>query len=507
MDETARPWKGGNFANPASVQNKLRSTQKRGLLMFSLSSLKSSKSLLISPISLLTLAAASLLAVGCGSAVDGNTITSNTNGAAFVVGTDAPMASVTSFAVQIVSIDAINANGGSVSLISGEPTVDFARFNGLQTLLDMNDVPVGTYTSIQITLGSATIGYLNTLAGAPPTIASEPATYSTGTTYTDKIDLASPLIVTVAQPIGLHLDFNLAKSIQVDGSGQITGQVSPNFDLSVVGTGDSGAYIDEFDAAVVSVNAAAQSFVVQGPHGRNFTVNVSGSTEWDNDDSLSSLTTSSIVQLSGILDKVDATIDADEVAILSQSGFFADGQVTYVTQTAGSPATNFQLYVRGLLPTTTGLTLGQIAQVDLSGSEKFFIYWMHNPLTQYLFNSSTLLAGQSVAVGGPATGATNPQAVTVNRVVLRHWGYNGTVVPSSVNPSAGTFQMQVSGFAGLLVPQTVTVYTSSVTSFREGFTGLSSVTSSAKVRVVGLLIKDPSSGNSIILARYVDLLN
>jgi hypothetical protein len=472
--------------------------------MISLSPSKSCISLGKSPLCLLTLAAASLLAVGCGGAVDGNTITGNITGSAFVVGTDAPMASVTSFAVQIVSINAINASGGSVALISGQPTVDFARFNGLQTLLDMNDVPVGTYTSIQITLGPATLGYLNTVAGSAPTIASEAATLTTSTV---SINLASPLIVTVAQPIGLHLDFDLAKSILVDGSGQITGQVKPTFNIGVVGTGDSGAYIDEFDAAVVSVNAAAQSFVIQGPHGRNFTVNVSGSTEWDNGESLSSLTTSSIVQVSGILDKVDATIDADEVAILSQSGFFADGQVTYVTQVAGSPATSFQLYVRGLLPTTTGLTLGQIAQVDLSGSEKFFIYWMHNPLTQYLFNSGTLLAGQSVSIGGPATGATNPQAVSVNRVVLRHWGYNGTVVPSSLNASAGTFQMQVNGFAGLLIPQTVTVYTSSVSSFRNGFTALSSVTSSANVRVVGLLIKNPASGNSILLARYVDLLN
>ena len=472
--------------------------------MISLSPSKSCISLGKSPLCLLTLAAASLLAVGCGGAVDGNTITGNITGSAFVVGTDAPMASVTSFAVQIVSINAINASGGSVALISGQPTVDFARFNGLQTLLDMNDVPVGTYTSIQITLGPATLGYLNTVAGSAPTIASEAATLTTSTV---SINLAPPLIVTVAQPIGLHLDFDLAKSILVDGSGQITGQVKPTFNIGVVGTGDSGAYIDEFDAAVVSVNAAAQSFVIQGPHGRNFTVNVSGSTEWDNGESLNSLTTSSIVQVSGILDKVDATIDADEVAILSQSGFFADGQVTYVTQVAGSPATSFQLYVRGLLPTTTGLTLGQIAQVNLSGSEKFFIYWMHNPLTQYLFNSGTLLAGQSVSIGGPATGAANPQAVSVNRVVLRHWGYNGTVVPSSINASAGTFQMQISGFAGLLIPQTVTVYTSSVSSFRNGFTALSSVTSSANVRVVGLLIKNPASGNSILLARYVDLLN
>ena len=91
--------------------------------------------------------------------------------------------------------------------------------------------------------------------------------------------------------------------------------------------------------------------------------------------------------VSGTLDKADATIDADEVAILSQNGFYATGQVTYVTPATGT-ATSFDLYVRGLLPTTTGLTLGQIATVDLNGSENFFIYRMHNTLTQFLFNSS-----------------------------------------------------------------------------------------------------------------------
>jgi hypothetical protein len=119
-----------------------------------------------------------------------------------------------------------------------------------------------------------------------------------------------------------------------------------------------------------------------------------------------------------------------------------------------------------------------------------------------------MLAGQPVIIGGPATGATNPQAVTVKRVVLRHWGFNGTYVASSMNASTGTFQMQINGFAGLLVPQTVTVYTSnspSVTTFRNGITALSSVT--GNVRVVGLLVKDPTSGNTVLLARYVDLLH
>jgi Domain of unknown function (DUF4382) len=456
-----------------------------------------------SPICLLSLAAASLLAVGCGGAIESTTATSGLTGPAFVVGTDAPLASVTSFAVQVQSITATDASGKSVSLLSGAPTVDFARFNGLQTLLDMNDVPVGTYTSVAITLGPATIGYLNTVAGSAPTIASEAATLTTSTVT---IKLASPLVVTQAASVGLHMDFDLRKSIQLDSKGQITGQVTPTFDIRAVGPGDSDAYVDEFDAAVVSVNTTAQSFVIQGPHGRNFTVNVNGNTEWDNSESLSSLTTSSIVQVSGSLDRADATVDADEVAILSQNGFFADGQVTYVTPASGA-ATSFDLYVRGLLPTTTGLTLGQIAQINLTGQENFFIYRQHNILSQFLFNSSLLLPGQAVAIGGPASGATNPLAVSTKRVVLRHWGFNGTVVAGSLNPAANTFQMQVNGFAGLLIPQTVTVYVSGPTAFRSGLTTFSSVTASTNVRVVGLLVKDPVSGQTVLLARYVDALN
>jgi hypothetical protein len=456
-------------------------------------------------IALLSLSAATLLATGC-SSTNASSNPSNPNavaGPAFVVGTDAPLASVTSFSVQVQSINALDAAGNSVPLISGSPTVDFARFNGLQTLLDMNDVPVGTYTSVSITLGPATIGYLNTQAGSAPTIQTEPATFTQSTV---SITLATPLIVTQTEPVGLHLDFNLRKSIQVDSNGQITGQVTPVFAVNAVGINDSGAYIDEFDAAVVSVNPTAQTFVIQGPHGRQFTVNVNGQTEWDNNESLSSLSTSSIVQVSGTLDRADATLDADEVAILSQDGFYAAGQVTSVQPSSGA-ASSFDLYVRALLPTTTGLSLGQIAQVNLSGQEKFFIYWMHNPLTAFLFNSSALLPGQHVSIGGPATGAANAQAVTVNRVVLRHWGYNGTVVAGSVNPANDTFQIQVNGFAGTLIPQTVTVYVGGPTVFRDGLTAMSGVQGGANVRVVGLLLKDPVSGQTVLLAHYVDALN
>lgn len=452
--------------------------------------------------SLLALALASLLAVGCGTS---NSVSTNNNsqipmGNAFVIGTDAPMASVVSFAVQVNSIAATDANGNTVQLLSGTPTVDFARFNGLQTLLDFNAVPEGTYKTVAISLGTGTIGYLDT-STSEPTIQTMTANLTSSTV---NVILPSPMIVVHdAAPAGLHIDFNLRKSIQTSG-GQITGDVNPTFTVTAVNNTDKGAYIDEFDAAVISTNSGTQSFVIQGPHGRQFTVNVDGQTEWDAGALFSDLNSNSIVQISGRLDRADATIDADEVAILSDSGFYASGQITYVNPSS-RPASSFDLYVRGLLPTTTGLTLGQLATVDLSGSEKYSIYWMHGPVAQFLFNQSTLLPGQHVAIGGQASGATNPAAVTVKRVILRHWGFNGTVVSGSVNTSNDTFQMHVNGFAGLLIPQTVTVYITNDTEFRDGLTTLSDVSASTNVRAVGLLLN--VNGQTVLVGHYVDDLN
>ena len=440
-----------------------------------------------------------LLAAGC-SSVSGS-LSGNPGaqtGQAFIIGTDAPAASVVSFTATLESVDAIDSSGNSVALISGTPTVDFARFNGLQTLLDVDNVPAGTYNGVAITLGpSVTVGYLDTTT-TPPSIKTTSFTVSTSPI---SIKLANPVVIAHAASGGLRLDFNLRKSIQVT-NGQITG-VSPTFNISAVSPDDAGAHIDEFIGGVLSVNATGQQFMIQGPHGHQFTVNVNGQTAWDDNANLGELTTSSIVQISGKLDKAESTIDADEVAILSQDRFFASGQITYVNPAAGA-ASSFDLYVRALEPTDTGISLGQIATVDLSGNENYYIYWMRNPMTQFLFNSSALVAGQDVAIGGPASGASNASAVTTKRVVLRQWGFEGTVVPGSFNSTTGSFQMQVTGFAGVLIPTPITVYIGDATDFRDGFTSVSDVTASTRIRIVGLLLKNPTNGNIVLLARHVD---
>ena len=264
--------------------------------------------------------------------------TQTQTGMVFVTGTDAPLPSVVSFQVDITGLSVSDGTNPPVSVLNGTQTVDFARLNGLRTLLDINTIPAGTYTSVIATLANPLIGYLNVNPPARPTINTLNGTTSpkvTLTTSSVTIPLASPLVVSTGNIIGLKFEFDIRKSIALDATGQITGAVTPTLDLKVITPSDADAYIDDFVAGVVSVNAGGNSFIIQGPHGHQFTVNVNGQTEWEDNASIADLTGTSIVEVSGTLDRTTATFLADSVGILSQDRFFAGGLITYV-----NPPTN-----------------------------------------------------------------------------------------------------------------------------------------------------------------------
>jgi hypothetical protein len=355
-----------------------------------------------------------------------------------------------------------------------------------------------------LVLGTGTVGYLQTGSGAP-TIQTAPAAFSS-TTVT--VNFTNNLVVgDKTPPVGVRMDFDLAASvpvsngqIEMNSSGDVT--VNPTFHIDTVTRGDQRAHIDELIASVVSLPTSTtepSSFVIQGPHGEQFTINTSSSTDWDGDASLSMLNTSSIVAVSGVIDPSDQTMDADEVAVLSDTGFYSAGLVTYVTPSSGQ-ATGLDYYVRAVEPSSLSeVPLGGIAQVAITGNEKYYIYGMRNPLTNFLFNASALTPGQEIALGGPDPTAS---PFDVKRIHLRNWGYNGTIVPKSQNTNQGTFQLQVKGFAGQVVPTTVTVYIGPVCDFRYGLGAFTDLTDSTSVRVVGVLLN--LNGNLVLVARHID---
>ncbi len=473
-----------------------------------MSPLKSAK---LFRLALPSLATAVLVAAGCGYSTLTSTGTqSSASGPAFLVGTDAPLAAVVSMQVTLEDVELTNGTSTTATLVKGTPTVDFARYNGLQGLVDMVDVPAGTYTGVTFVLGSGTVSWLNTTGGGAPTIQSASAAFTPSTVT---VSLPNPLVVgDKTPPVGVRLDFDLAKSIQVsggqivlNGSGDV--EVDPTFDITTVARGDQGAHIDELIGGIVSHPTSTtepSSFVIQGPHGENFTINTSASTEWDGSATLGALNSNSVVAVAGVIDPSDQTLDADEVAIISDKGFYAGGPVTYVTPSSGQ-ATGMQMYVRGTLPSQNpSVPLGGLANITITGNENYGIYWMHNAINNLLFNASSLAPGQEVTVGGPDPTAS---PFTVNRIHLQNRGYNGTIVAASPNANQGTFTMTVNGFMGQLITSNVVVYLGPQCDFRYGLSSFSDLSSATSVRVVGLLLKNSTNGQLVLLARHIDGVN
>jgi hypothetical protein len=103
-------------------------------------------------------------------------------------------------------------------------------------------------------------------------------------------------------------------------------------------------------------------------------VNTNDQTEWEGDETITDLTTTSIVQISGTLDRTSKAFLANTVAIISQDKFFAGGLITYVDPPTGT-ATDFDLYVRASLPTGAGFQTGQISTIDLTGGGESASLW------------------------------------------------------------------------------------------------------------------------------------
>ena len=423
----------------------------------------------------------------------------------FTVGTDAPLPSIVSCEVNVTGIS-LNNGGTPVSVLAQPAIVDFAQLSGLHQLLDLTAVPTGTYTSATITIASPVIGYLNTSV-TPPTVSTINGTLTQSSVT---VNFAQPVVVTNADLFGLRMEFDLRQSLQTDMNGQVTGTVNPVFEVALLNSTDAQVSIDDFHGGVVGVTGP-NSFMIQGPHGRQWTVETSASTMMDDPNTpLSAFTTTTIVEVSGTLDPVSHDIMASEVEVVSNNGFYLGGLFTNIRPAPGA-ATQADLYVRDELPAINGISDGQIETLNLNGSENYLIEHIHLPLTTLLFNNSELAAGQRVGIGGAVATTNGVTTLTVHRVVLKRQGQAGTWVPGSTvvqNNNAGTFQLNDNWTAGVLLPSPLTVMTTNDTNFIN-LSGLSALqgTSALRIRVVGFILINQATGQAVMVARSVEQLS
>jgi hypothetical protein len=307
------------------------------------------------------------------------------------------------------------------------------------------------------------------------------------------------------------MEFDIRQSLAVDGTGQITGAVNPTFDMRLLNASDANVTIDDFHGGYLGA-AGNNSFLMQGPLGRQWTVTANDSTDFDTGDLMGSFTTNSIVDVSGQLNPVTHSIDATEISLISTDKFVLGGLLTSVRPPSGA-ATAADLYVRFELPAVSGITPGDITTLPLNGSEAYKIANLPIPLTTLLFSNTSLAAGQHVGVGGVLNTVAGVTTLLPHRVVLERQGQAGTWVPASTiiaTGNTGSFQLTDDSTAGVLLPTPLTVLTTSNTTFIN-LSGLPALSGTAAIplRVVGLVLIDSNDPYThgrgpVMVARFVE---
>ena len=453
----------------------------------------------------------SLLAVfalsSCGGSGSAPVTSGQRMGTVFTMGTDNPtLPSVLSVQVQLTSIT-LSDGATTVNLLNGPQTVDFAKLNGLRSLLDLNDVPTGSYNSATIMVGGATIGFLDTTQ-TPPVLNTFTATVDP---MTVTVSLAQPLVLADQDLVGFFMDLDLRQSIGTDMNGNITGSFTPTFDVKAISVDDANAFIDDFYAGVVSVNPAGNQFVIQGPHGRQFTVDTDANTEFDDpSETPSTFDTNTIVEISGRLNRVPRDIVASEIEVVSSDHFILEGLDTFV-QNANGHASQINLYARAELPNLAGASLGQIDPIALTGNETYLIANIRTPLTALLFGPGSQLAGQRIVFGGKLDTTVNPPALNVHRLVLERQGQRGTWVVGSTqiqSGNAGTFSFNDNYIAGVLLPKPLTIISNNFTNFIN-LNGLSDLSGAQPIplRIVGFILIDPATNSPVMVARKIEKMS
>ncbi len=454
-----------------------------------------------------------LALVGCGGGNSSATLSANTqSGAVFVTGEDAPLPSVVSLNLTINSITLTGASN-SPQLVSSPITVDFARLVGLREPLAFNSVPADTYSSATFVLSSPVINYIS--AVNPPQVSTLNGTFSNPTSTSPQttsvtVNFPTPMVVTADGLAGLHTEFDIRQSLAVDGSGQITGVISPVMFIQAVKATNPEGQITDLTGTIVSVNTASSSFVMQGPFGHQFTVAVNGSTNFNQGFTLATLpTTGGFVAIQGTV-QMDGSILASDVEFITTDRAFISGRILALNPTSG-PVQTVTLWVGETGGSTSGL-VDTVQTVDVSSVTTYDICFFNNSWfsPNNLFGDSSMLVGQRIFIGGTFTNST----FAPDFISLRRQGVYGMVVPGSVtvtSGNAGNFQLLNTGLLGMSLGGPLTVNTGAGTIFFQGnsntLTLMDLQTASATVSVPviarGLVLKDSTSGDPVLWAHRV----
>jgi hypothetical protein len=436
-----------------------------------------------------------LCLMGMGCASNSSSQGSNPQTASvFMTGEDSPLSSVVGFNVTLNSVTLNGQDNSTATVISTPTTVDFARLVGLRSPLAFNTVPADTYVSATFVLAAPVVDYI-TLNPSPVVNPLNGTFPNSQSTYTVTVNFPKPMVVKANGLAGLKMDMDIRDSVANDGNGNLvigpnnTIAVNPVIFIKATHASDPDGQVTDLMGGLVSVNAGSNSFVLQGPYGRQLTVYVNGNTNFNSGWSINNLATPAIVGVQGAF-QADGSLMANSVEVITTSQSFVSGRVLALTTNASNQVQQITMWVGETGADMVGdIDSIQTVDVSLLDNSKFDICFFNGPVTEAWFSNTTVVVGQRVFIGGSYSNSV----FTPEMISLRLQGVYGMFVPASVTVDSGnlgSFQMSNNGLVGYSVGGPVTVNTFNLTYFNNltGLGQLQTTTTSIPLVTRGLLL-------------------
>jgi len=402
---------------------------------------------------------------------------------------DYPSDRLLAFAMTINSMSLTNSTGSTVNLVSNPVPLEMMQLMGTMQPLAIMTIPQGTYTKATMTIGSATVTYMD-----PVTMQAVQKTVP-GMTATIQFD---PNVTMNGTPSVMNFDMDMAASVFIDGAGNVT--MNPTLHMTTgayaVGSHDPvHGGMEHMFGAVANISGGSFTMaMMQGLQNPTFMTN--SNTQFVNMGGMGMMSSGNLIMVDAEM-RPDGSMLADRVESIMSGGLMAGGMMTNVTD---NPATQLTLIAQN--GAGTGMMASYLANgvtVSVSGSTTFSadtdeMDMSNLPFTPQ-FDGTSIFKGQRVyavsaqtAMGG-GMGGMMTGTVNASDIRLEPQGLNGIVSNYAQNGSQATFTLTMppdSAFAVFTGSNTVAVFQQSGTVIA----GLSSVPNGAAVHVRGLLFMD-----------------
>ena len=437
-----------------------------------------------------------LLLIGCGGSTSSSPHPNpqlNTTALQVNLG-DAPSDRLVAVSMKLGSMTLTKSGGGSITVVSSSTPVEMMHLMGTVEPISLMNVPQGTYSGATVNISSATVLYMD-----PATMQlvqkSVPGAMAANVNF-------SPSLTLGASPMVLNLDMNMASSVSIDNSGNVTMTTTMTASMNPCCTGSSQAPqnggMEHMTGTVMSFSGSSFTMSMM-QSSQNISVTTGSGTQFEGMGGMGGMSKGMIVMVDAKMQS-DGTFMAQKVeSMMAMSGgSMADGLVTSLT---GSPVT--QLTIGAMDGTGSGMMGSELAgtlTVNVSPTAVFNIDSDNVDISNLpftpTFDGTAVFKGQRVEAvsstgmmsGGGMGGMMGGGTINASEIDLEQQGLSGTVSGyAGAAPTTFTLTLPAdSAFTTMTGSTSVTVFQQAGTELW----GLTAITNGTTVHVRGLLLFD-----------------